>query len=108
MSTNFQKGTIVEEVRAGGWTAFKLYWRERDGLGKLVLRTKTMPRGTVRKDAEKELNTILRPINDSASEPIAVRAVTLNDLLERYWPAYVDRQKMRPSTLDGYNAVLNK
>jgi len=63
---------------------------------------------TLRKHADKELDGILRPLNDGTSEPVAVRAVTLNMLLERHWPAYVERQKMRPSTLDGYNAMLTK
>jgi integrase len=80
----------------------------------LVTRCKTMPRfqedgkPTLMKHAEKERDTILRPVNDGLTAPTAVRAVTLNDLLEKYWPIYVERQKMRPSTKDGYSSMLEK
>jgi integrase len=58
------------------------------------------------KHAEKELATILQPINAGNSTPLAVRGVTFNTLLERHWNAYVERQKMRPSTQDGYKSML--
>jgi integrase len=67
-----------------------------------------MPRSTIRKDAERELDAILRPINDGRTLPAAVHAVTMNDLLERYWPTYVERQKMRRSTQDGYHGMIEK
>lgn len=110
---SFQNGWIVEKPRSG-WTAFKLCWRERDGSGELVPKSKTMPRyqedgkPTLKKHAEKELSNRLRPINDGTTLPTAVRAVTMNGLIERYWPIYVERQKMRPSTQDGYHAILTK
>jgi integrase len=112
LSNSFQKGWI-QEVPRSGWTAFKIYWRERDGEGKLVPRSKTMPRyqpdgkcPTLRKHAEKELARILQPINDGTSAPLGVRGVTFDNLLERHWDPYVEKQKMRPSTRDGYSSML--
>jgi integrase len=112
LSNSFQKGWIQEVPRSGGRIAFKLYWRDRDGEGKLVIKTRTMPRfqvdgkPTLKKHAEKELDSILRPINDGTSRPLAVRGVTFDNLLERHWVPYVDKQKMRPSTRDGHNSML--
>jgi len=61
---------------------------------------------TLRKHAEKELDSILRPINDGTSAPLAVRGVTFNDLLDRHWAAHVEKEKLRQSTQDAYTSML--
>ncbi len=61
---------------------------------------------TLRKHAEKELRNILAPINANATRPLAVRGVTFNTLLERYWTNHVQQRKLRRSTLDGYSSML--
>ena len=61
-----------------------------------------------RKQAEKELEQLLRPINDTAGYGRSACGATFKNLMEDYWPVYVSNQNMRPSTLDSYNSVLRK
>lgn len=106
MSTNFQKGWIME-VERSGWTAFKLCWRERDAAGVWAIRYRTMERGTIRKEAERELDAVLRPINDQMSAPAPVRNTTVGDLLDNHWDSYAKRKNLRPSTAAGYSSMIS-
>lgn len=110
--SSYQKGWI-QEVKRDGWTAFKLCWRVKTTEGKWTVKTQTMPRvqpdgrDTNRKAAEKALDVILVEVNGNPnSVAVAVPSVTFNDLMARHWAGYVDNQKMRQSTIDGYNAML--
>ena len=70
---------------------------------------KTLPRRVkTRKQAERELDQLLRPINDTAGWGPVVSGTTFKVLMEEYWPVYVTNQIMRPSTLDSYQSALGK
>lgn len=115
MSTSYQKGWIVE-VRRAGWRAFKLHWRERTTGGKWVIRTRMAPRyqedgvkPTLAKHAQQLLDSILADINTQNGGMVQVKpTVIFSDLVESYWKPYMVKQRMRPSTIDGYSSPLEK
>ncbi len=69
-SKTFQTGWIQELKRDGGWTAFKLYWRERQPDGKWATKTKTLPRETedgkrmTKTLAKAELSRLMQKVNE--------------------------------------------
>ena len=68
MGQSFQKGNILERRRRDGTMAFQLRYRVRapGGIGKWEWQTETLPRSvTTKKQADRELATRLRPINDA-------------------------------------------
>jgi integrase len=113
MGQSFQKGNILERRRRDGSIAFQLRYRVRapDGIGEWEWQTETLPRSVVtKKQAERELATRLRPINDAGGGVVGPgsRSIRFSELVESYWPLYVANQNMRPGTLDAYAAMLGK
>ncbi len=108
MGQSFQEGNIEERRRKDGTIAYRVrYWVRTAIAWKLV--GKTLPRRVkTRKQAERELDQLLRPINDTAGWGPVVSGTTFKVLMEEYWPVYVTNQIMRPSTLDSYNSALGK
>lgn len=102
---NYQTGWI-REIPRDGWTAFKLCWREKSLEGKWIEKNKTMPRETIRKDAQKALDLILKSVNDRGGASIIVAPVLFKDLVDGQWKDYVSNRQMRPGTQDGYSAML--
>jgi hypothetical protein len=90
--------------------AFKVRYRVRaPGIGEWEWQTETLPRSvTTKKQAERELATRLRPINDAGGGAAHAGSVRFSELVESYWPLYVANQNMRPGTLDAYAAMLGK
>jgi len=109
----YQTGWMQEIEREGGWTSFKLYWREKDANGKWNVKSRTLPREmngkpVVRKDAQKVLDGIAADVNSRNGEAPAMSGVTFEAFLDSQWTDYVKRNKLRDSTLDGYKSMLDK
>ena len=108
---SYQTGWI-KEVQRNGWMAFKLNWREKDG-SRWVMKSKTLPREikgkeTVRKDAQQELDRILQEVNRRDGVARTGLEVSFKQLLEDKWADYVERNKLRLSTLDGYKSIIDQ
>jgi integrase len=107
---SYQEGWI-REIPREGWVAFRICWREKIG-GEWRERNRTLPREingkeTVKKDAQQALNRTLAEVN--ARQGIAVEGlpgVTFQGLLDAHWSDYVERNKLRDSTLDGYKSII--
>ena len=113
MGQSFQKGNILERRRRDGTMAFQLRYRVRalGGVGQWEWKTETLPRSvTTKKQAERELATRLRPINDASGSGVgpSSNSIRFSELIESYWPLYVSNQNMRPGTLDAYAAMMSK
>lgn len=94
MGQSFQKGNILERRRRDGTMAFQLRYRVRalGGVGQWEWQTETLPRSvTTKKQAERELATRLRPINDASGSGIGPgsKSIRFSELIESYWPLYV-------------------
>jgi hypothetical protein len=111
----FQTGWI-QELKREGWTAFKLYWRERQPDGTWATKTKTLPRQTedgkrmTKTLAKQELARLMQNVNErNTAAPTVKRGKhTFKALVDTHWDFYVKNQNMRPGTVDGYNAMLTK
>ena len=109
MSQSFQNGNIEERRRQDGTIAFRIRYWVRTAAGEWKRKTETLPRRVkTRKQAEKEVDQLLRPVNDTAGYGRAACGATFKILMEDYWSVYISNQNMRPSTLDSYNSVLGK
>src|SRR5439155_16664444 len=81
------------------------------GIGQWEWQSETLPRSvTTKKQAERELATHLRPINDAGGGGVGpgFSSIRFSELIESYWPLYVANQSMRPGTLDAYAAMMGK
>jgi len=111
MGQSFQKGNIFERRRGDGSVAFQLRYRIRapGGIGNWEWQTETLPRSvTTKKQAERELASRLRPVNDAGGVVVGAGSVRFSELVDSYWPLYVAHQNMRPGTLDAYAAMMGK
>ncbi len=109
MSQSFQNGNIEERRRHDGTIAFRIRYWVRTATGEWKRKTETLPRRVKTfKQAEKEVDQLLRPINDTAGYGRAACGATFRILIESYWSVYISNQNMRQSTLDSYNSVLGK
>ena len=67
MSQSFQNGNIEERRRRDGTIAFRVRYWVRTAAGEWKRKTETLPRRVkTHKQAEKEVDQLLRPINDTA------------------------------------------
>src|SRR5437867_3422928 len=109
----YQTGWI-REISRSGWTAFKLCWREKDVNGRWTEKTRTLPREmngkpVVKKDAQQSLGSILREVNSRQGQAdTRITGVTFSTFLADKWADYVERNKLRQSTLDGYTSMLGQ
>ena len=111
MGQSFQKGNILERRRGDGSVAFQLRYRIRapGDIGRWDWQTETLPRSvTTKKQAERELASRLRPVNDASGVVVGASSIRFSELVESYWPLYVAHQNMRPGTLDAYAAMMGK
>jgi integrase len=109
MSQSFQNGNIEKRRRKDGTVAFRVRYWVRTASGEWKRKTETLPRRVkTLRQAEKELDQLLRPVNDTAGYGRAACGATFKNLMEDYWPVYVSNQNMRPSTLDSYGSTIGK
>ena len=97
MSQSFQNGNIEERRRRDGTIAFRIQYWVRTAAGEWKRKTETLPRRVkTRKQAEKEIDQLLRPVNDTAGYGRTACGATFKILMEDYWPVYISNQNMRP------------
>ena len=104
-----QQGSIQVKKRKDGSAAYRLWWRERTREGGWKNRSRQLPKAVkTKKAAQKELDTIVEDLNRRNGGSIADTSITLKYLVAHHWEDYTLRQKMRPSTIDGYASGLKK
>jgi len=96
-------GSIVTQKLKRGGVSFRLYWRTKNHDGSWQKQTKTMPHGTTRKEAAAELRRIAVAVNEAMATKTKL---TLPEMASVHLPTYLNKQNIRQSTRDGYNAML--
>jgi len=99
--TSYQKGYVSDPVRTNKGLKFVIRYRVRTSEGKWQHKAETLYGLTGKKAAQGILN---ERIGDSR-KPMAPQ-MTLTQFIEAYWRPYLDRQGIKPSTLEGYNSLL--
>jgi hypothetical protein len=86
MSQSFQNGNIEERRRHDGTTAFRIRYWVRTATGEWKRKTETLSRRIkTHKQAEKEVDQLLRPINDTSGYGRTACGATFRILMESYW-----------------------
>ena len=113
---SFQRGCL--QWRNGQWTL--LYWLIDHTSGKRIQKResaafKSFTDRNNKKAAQEAAIEFLKPINQLNSNPITATrkaqkevGLTFEGFIKTRWASYVAKRKMEPSTLAGYDSIINK
>ena len=99
-----QKGWVSDAFRTKRGVAYKIRWRIRGAEGKWKQKSETLYGLSGKKEARKELRKRL----DDSSPGTPVSEMTLREFMTVQWRPYLERKRMKPSTIQGYECILNK
>jgi integrase len=104
--SSYQRGWIEKRTRQDGTKVFVLRWWERrkdvSGWVKKSRRVKDCQK----KDARKELDRLMKQVNEQNKVSFPGSAITLESLVAGDWRNYLTGQEVRPSTLYVYDSML--
>ena len=104
---SYQQGSIVRRERQSG-SVFIGRYRDRDLSGAWREKTVTLRDCPTMKAARKKLDKILKPINEEDGFSGDKPDVLFAELLESYWPNYLDSREVKPSTRSAYASLVRK
>jgi integrase len=99
-----QQGYVSDPIRTRRGTIFKIRYRVPAAGGKIKHRTETLYNLNGKKAARAVLNERLQQVGKVSAE---AADLTLRIFVENYWKPYLERKKTKPSTLRGYQSVLD-
>ncbi len=99
-----QKGWVSKAIRTKRGVAYKIRWRIRGAEGKWKHKSETLYGLSGKMEARRELRKRL----DDSSPGTPLSEITLREFMDDQWRPYLDRKRMKPSTIEGYECILNK
>jgi integrase len=99
-----QDGYVSDPIRTKHGTVFKIRYRVPAAGGKFKHKQETLYGLTRKKDAKVVLNDRLRQVSSMNLEAVGL---TLRSFVDNYWKPYLDRKQTKPSTVRGYQSVLD-
>jgi integrase len=99
-----QQGYVSDPIRTRGGTVFKIRYRVPAAGGKFKHKTETLYGLSGKKAARAVLNERLQQIGNQNPE---AAYLTLRLFVDSYWRPYLERKQTKPSTLCGYQSVLD-
>jgi integrase len=100
----FQKGYVSNPIRTRRGTVFKIRYRIPAAGGKFKHRTETLYGLNGKKEARAVLN---ERIQEAGKVSLQAADLTLRLFVNTYWKPYLERKETKPSTLRGYQSVLD-
>lgn len=101
---SFQKGYVSEPIRTVRGTVYKIRYRVPVAPGKWKHRAETLSGLAGKKEARevpaKRLQNASNTNNDIVRLP-------LSSFIDEYWKPYLRRKNLKPSTMNGYQSVLD-
>lgn len=101
----FQQGYVSDPIRTRRGTVYKIRYRVPAAGGKFKHRKETLYGLNGKKAARAVLNERLQQAGNMNPE---AADLTLRSFAETYWKSYLDRKQVKPSTMKGYQSVLDK
>jgi integrase len=106
MSRNsYQHGYVSNPIRTKNGLKFVIRYRVRTSEGKWRHKAETLYGLSGKKAAQAILDQRIR---ESSTQKTTSPDLTLTQFIDNYWRPYLDRQDVKPSTLQGYNSLLNQ
>ena len=102
--SSFQQGYVSEAIRTRRGTVFKIRYRVRAAGGRWKHRTETLYGLTGKKAARAVLAERLQKAGGISREACEL---TLRSFVDAYWKPYLSRKQVKPSTMIGYQSVLD-
>jgi integrase len=99
-----QDGYVSDPIRTRHGTIFKIRYRVPTAGGKFKHRQETIYGVTAKREAKAVLNERLQQV---ASMNLEAVDLTLRSFVEKYWKPYLDWKETKPSTVRGYQSVLD-
>ncbi len=103
---SYQQGSIKEVMTKRG-TAFRIRYRKRKPDGGWAEHTETLRNCSSKKTARKVLDEKLRKINQS-NGGMTQELITMSELLEKVWPNYLIKQRVKESTRAAWDTIIQK
>lgn len=99
-----QAGFVSDPIRTRHGIAYKIRYRVPAAGGRFKHRQETLYGLGGKKEAKAVLNERLQRVN---SLNLEAADLTLRSLVDNYWKPYLERKNTKPSTLRGYESVLD-
>jgi integrase len=102
---SYQKGYISKPISTPNGLKFVIRYRVRTSENKWKHKAETLYGMTGKKAARAKLDERIR---ESSMQPTGTPDLTLTDFIEAYWKPYLERRRVKPSTLQGYESLLKR
>ncbi len=102
---SYQHGYVSNPIRTKNGLKFVIRYRERTSEGKWRHKAETLYGLGGKKAAQVILG---QRISESSTQQTPSSDLTLTQFIDTYWRPYLERQNVKPSTLQGYNSLLNQ
>ena len=102
---SYQHGYVSNPIRFDNGLKFVIRYRVRTSEGKWRHKAETLYGLSGKKAAQAILDQRIR---ESSTQKTTSPDLTLTQFIDNYWRPYLDRQDVKPSTLQGYNSLLNQ
>lgn len=104
--SQYQKGFVSDPIRTRNGLVFKIRYRVPAANGKWKHRCETLYGLTGKKAARAVLDDRIKTMSNTPMQEAS--EMTLREFIEAFWKPSLDRKQIKPSTLDGYESVLER
>jgi integrase len=101
----YQKGYVSDPVKTHTGVVFKIRYRVPGPDGKLKHRCETLRGLTGKKAARAVLDDRIKNLSSAPTQQAS--ELTLREFIDAFWKPTLTRKRVKPSTLDGYESVLD-
>jgi len=102
---SYQHGYVSNPIRTNNGLKFVIRYRVRTSEGKWRHKAETLYGLSGKKAAQAILDQRIR---DTSTQKTTTPELTLAQFIEAYWRPYLERQSVKPSTLQGYDSLLKQ
>jgi integrase len=102
---SYQRGYVSDPIRTKSGLKFVIRWRVRTSEGKWQHKAETLYGLSGKKAAQTVLDERMREIS---TQKKVTPDLTLTQFIDTYFRPYLERQRIKPSTLQGYDSLLKK
>ena len=102
---SYQKGYVSKPTRTNDGMKFVIRYRVRTSEGVWQHKAETLYGLSGKKAAQAILDERIR---DESTQKTTTPNLTLTQFIDAYWRPYLERQNVKPSTLQGYDSLLGQ
>lgn len=102
---SYQHGYVSDPIRTKSGLKFVIRYRVRSSEGKWQHKAETLYGLSGKKAAQVILDERIR---DTSTQKTATPDLTLTQFIDTYFRPYLERQRVKPSTLQGYDSLLKQ